>query len=157
MSLETEKQLISVSYSISKLQGLYRKIAIKRDIPLIHVQIFYILYFNEHVTQKQIHQLSETPKQTINSAIKELKSAGFIVLASDDADKRQKFIQLTPAGTEYCRHVLQPFFSINERAAQRAGTDLTRELADKLHTFCRALELEIQISDLTQEWEETNG
>lgn len=154
LALEIEKQLISASYSISKLQGLYRKIAIKNNIPHTYVQIFYILYFNDFVTQKQIHKLCETPKQTINNTIKELENSGHITLITNENDKRQKYIKFTDKGEKYCRCVLQPFFTINEKVIQRIGTDFAKELSENLNIFCRALEMEIEISDITQKWEE---
>lgn len=154
MAVDIEKQLISISNTMSKMQGLYRKIAIKNGISNVNVQILYILYFNKSVTQKQIHNLCEIPKQTINNIIKELKDKNYITLIADDIDKRQKYIVFTDEGKKYCESILEPFFNINEKVIKRVGKNLTKELAEKMSILCKALELEIEILEITKKWEE---
>lgn len=154
MGLEVEERLMQIAYAVSKMEGLYRRIAVKSDLPGADVQVLYLLYFNEYVTQKEIIELSETPKQTINNVIRKLKNEQYISLTTCNTDKRQKYISLTPAGKEYCQKVLQPFFQINEKVAERVGDDLTKDLLAKLSKLCKALEIEIEIAGITEKWEE---
>lgn len=73
--------------------------------------IMYELLIRKRLTQKELAELGDLPKQSINKGIKILKDQGYLELIVDSHDKRVKFCQLTVAGHKYAKEKMQPLFS----------------------------------------------
>lgn len=76
------------------------------------LQLFYILYLEEPVTQKQIRERYFIPKQTINNAVIELKNNGDIEMESCEKDNREKRMILTKKGQQYSKKLLTPLIEM---------------------------------------------
>jgi len=157
MNLEVETCIGAVSAEISRLTGLYSKWAETHDNPYGIIQVLYVLALHENVTQKQISEICEIPKQTVNSVIKQLKADKHITLLTSKDDKREKKIKLTPLGKTYVQKTLNPFFELNEAAVKRVGIDLLHQLSKGLKTFGDALEMEMELKEVSTKWEMKKG
>ena len=153
MNWDIETSLGSIAAGVSRLEGLYSKWAQKNGNPYGMVQVFYILRLNGAVTQKRISEICEIPKQTVNSVIKQLKADKHITLKTSDEDKREKIIQLTPLGEAYTQKILEPFFELNEMVVNRVGMDLLNQLTKGLTSLGDALELEMELKEVSSRWE----
>ena len=98
MNSKTEASLGALSVVVHKFDGLYEKLAQKQGTTYNFVQIYYIIKFNRASTQKEISDLWQVPKQTVNNVIKKLIADKHIILISNKEDKREKIIKLTPLG-----------------------------------------------------------
>jgi len=154
MNLEADIAIGAIAAGVSRIEGLYTKLAQKHGLPYGLIQVLYILRLNSHVTQKQISEICEIPKQTVNSVIKQLKAENHITLMANDEDKRKKKIQFTPTGKAYAQETLKPFFELNKMVVSKIGMDLLLQLSKKLKTLGDAIELEIELKTVSAKWEE---
>ena len=135
------------------MEGLYSKWAQKHGNPYGVIQVLYVLRLNGTVTQKQISEICEIPKQTVNSVIKQLKVDKHITLVANNEDKREKKIKLTLLGETYIQRILTPFFELNEIVIKRVGMKLLRDLSEGLKTLGDTLEMEMEIKEVSSKWE----
>jgi len=154
MNLEIETELGYISAGVSRLEGLYVKLAQKQGITYGIVQVLYSLRLNGSVTQKEISGTCEIPKQTVNCAIKQLKADKYITLVTGKEDKRVKKIKLTKSGESYMQTILKPYFEVNIAVGNRVGVDLIKNLSKGLKTLGDALELEMELKEVSSKWEE---
>lgn len=160
MNLEIEKEIGNISSSVSRIEGLYQKWAQNNDVLYGVVQVLYILRFNDGVTQKQISEICEIPKQTINNVIRQFKADKYITLVSSPEDKREKQIILTQAGQDYSQKILKPFFAVHEKVGNRLGIQALQQLVESITNFCDVLEMEMELYEVTLKWdskEKTRG
>jgi len=154
MNLEADIAIGAIAAGVSRIEGLYTKLAQKHGFPYGLIQVLYILRLNSHVTQKQISEICEIPKQTVNSVIKQLKADSHITLTANDEDRREKKIQFTPLGEAYSQEILKPFLELNKMVVNKIGMDLLLQLSKKLKTLGDAIELEIELKETSSKWEE---
>ncbi len=84
---------------------------------------FWILYTLREaegpVTQKQLCQELYLSKQTVNSALKNLEGAGYLLLESVPGSRKNKRVCLTQAGEALLQRTADPVFAMEERAFLR--------------------------------------
>jgi DNA-binding MarR family transcriptional regulator len=153
MNQKFESELGTIASSISRIQGLYQQWAQKNNMLYGVVQVLYILYLRGSVTQKQISESCETPKQTVNNVIRLFKKEKYVILGESGTDKRQKFIKLTPAGKEYMQKILEPYFRLNEKVFDRLGSELSHQLVEGLTALGDTIELEMELYEVSSKWE----
>lgn len=95
--------------------GIYRQAI--RDLGLTET-VFWIFYAlradgegSERLTQSEIGRILFLPKQTLNSALKKLKGAGMVEML-DGADRRSKYILLTPKGKELAHRTVDRLIEV---------------------------------------------
>jgi len=154
MNHDADVAIGAIAAAVSRITGLYTKFAQKHGISYGVIQVLYVLNVKNPVTQKQISEICEIPKQTVNSVVNQLKDDKYITLTSSTGDKREKTISLTQLGEAYLKETLSPFFEINKMVVNRVGMDLIRQLSTGLTTLGDTLELEIELKDVSLKWEE---
>lgn len=157
MQISIEQGLMAISSAMNRVQNLYREIEQEASFPYGLSTVLYVLFFNDATTQKQISEACAIPKQTVNNVIRELKAQGYVTLAEDDADKRQKQVSLTATGRAYAEQTLAPLFQLNEKVGARVGAELLEKLADGLSALGNAIECEIELHKVALKWEEKSG
>lgn len=143
MNQEIQTQIQKINAGISRINSMYSKWAQKNNINQYTIGIFYMLLDGEHITQKQVCDEFEIPKQSVNNVIISLKSDGYICMESGEKDKREKNIVLTEKGREYAMEVLAPLFQIEENVALKMGKQRMSQLIKTIITFGDILEQEI--------------
>ena len=100
------------------------------------VWILYSLYeAKESCTQKSISQMWSIPKQTINTILKEFSANGYIELSTDQEDKRNKLIVLTPKGNAYAGKIIEALHKRELFATERMGLDNITRTNDATERF----------------------
>ena len=122
---ETEKLNVSIIHG----SGAYSQWEQDHDLPDYLVVIMYELLIRGKLTQRELVNLSDLPKQSINKGIKILRDHDHITMTVDPSDKRVRFCQLTEAGRKYAYDRLRPLFELEEKTAQAMGTDKMKLLA----------------------------
>lgn len=122
---ETEKINLSIIHS----SRAYSQWEQDHDLPDYLVVIMYELLIRGKLTQRELVNLSDLPKQSINKGIKILRDHDHITMTVDPSDKRVRFCQLTEAGRKYAYDRLRPLFELEEKTAQAMGTDKMKLLA----------------------------
>lgn len=130
---ETEKLNLSIIHG----SRAYSQWEQDHDLPDYLVVIMYELLIRGKLTQRELVNLSDLPKQSINKGIKILRDHDHITMTVDPSDKRVRFCQLTEAGRKYAYDRLRPLFELEEKTAQAMGTDkmkLLAKLSEELST-----------------------
>lgn len=122
---ETEKLNLSIIHG----SRAYSQWEQDHDLPDYLVVIMYELLIRGKLTQRELINLSDLPKQSINKGIKILRDHDHITMTVDPSDKRVRFCQLTEAGRKYAYDRLRPLFELEEKTAQAMGTDKMKLLA----------------------------
>ena len=122
---ETEKLNLSIIHG----GRAYSQWEQDHDLPDYLVVIMYELLIRGKLTQRELVNLSDLPKQSINKGIKILRDHDHITMTVDPSDKRVRFCQLTEAGRKYAYDRLRPLFELEEKTAQAMGTDKMKLLA----------------------------
>lgn len=122
---ETEKLNLSIIHG----SRAYSQWEQDHDLPDYLVVIMYELLIRGKLTQRELVNLSDLPKQSINKGIKILRDHDHITMTVDPSDKRVRFCQLTEAGRTYAYDRLRPLFELEEKTAQAMGTDKMKLLA----------------------------
>lgn len=122
---ETEKLNLSIIHG----SRAYSQWEQDHDLPDYLVVIMYELLIRGKLTQRELVNLSDLPKRSINKGIKILRDHDHITMTVDPSDKRVRFCQLTEAGRKYAYDRLRPLFELEEKTAQAMGTDKMKLLA----------------------------
>ncbi|MCT3534455.1 MarR family transcriptional regulator [Lactobacillus crispatus] len=122
---ETEKLNLSIIHG----SRAYSQWEQDHDLPDYLVVIMYELLIRGKLTQRELVNLSDLPKHSINKGIKILRDHDHITMTVDPSDKRVRFCQLTEAGRKYAYDRLRPLFELEEKTAQAMGTDKMKLLA----------------------------
>lgn len=122
---ETEKLNLSIIHG----SRAYSQWEQDHDLPDYLAVIMYELLIRGKLTQRELVNLSDLPKQSINKGIKILRDHDHITMTVDPSDKRVRFCQLTEAGRKYAYDRLRPLFELEEKTAQAMGTDKMKLLA----------------------------
>ncbi|MCL2217203.1 MAG: MarR family winged helix-turn-helix transcriptional regulator [Defluviitaleaceae bacterium] len=154
MEYEADAAIGALDAGVSRIRGLYTRFAQKHEIPYGIIQVAYVLGLHSPVTQKQISEICEIPKQTVNGVIKQLKADQHITITAGKEDKREKEIALTPKGEAYIQNTLKPFFELNKMIAGRIGIDFIKQLSQGLNTLGDTLEMEMELQEVTTKWED---
>ncbi|WP_240406340.1 MarR family transcriptional regulator [Lactobacillus crispatus] len=122
---ETEKLNLSIIHG----SRAYSQWEQDHDLPDYLVVIMYELLIRGKLTQRELVNLSDLPKQSINKGIKILRDHDHITMTVDPSDKRVRFCQLPAGGRKYAYDRLRPLFELEEKTAQAMGTDKMKLLA----------------------------
>lgn len=89
--------------------------------------MFDILYFVREnkagYTQAQICENLYLRKQTVNSALKKLEKEGYIYLAKDAGNGKNKTIHFTEKGEELARNTIDQVYEVEKRAFERLSPE----------------------------------
>jgi DNA-binding MarR family transcriptional regulator len=100
------------------------------------VLVLYSFYDNnEPCTQKSISQKWSIPKQTVNTILKDFTRHDYIEMISMPEDKRNKLLQLTPAGKEFADTVIKKLCNKEMYVMEKMGLDSITSMNDNLELF----------------------
>lgn len=125
---EKLKAIINIFSLLRKANGLNRERANFYGLNDLESIILIHIGMNEKVKQKTLVNKFKAPKQTINSAIMNLKNKGYIELRTDEDDKRAKNLYLTPEGELRRREVLVPIEEANRAMYEDLREENIREI-----------------------------
>jgi DNA-binding MarR family transcriptional regulator len=148
--LETNlrEQIASVNSAISRTRAVYAAWAKKKNTNYHELLVLYFLHEFGNQTQKQICDERGIAKQTINNVIVDFVKIGYIRMAQDEKDKREKVAILTEKGREYARELILPLCAMEEAAARKIGVERMRLFAETALEFGNILEEEIKNADV---------
>ena len=66
-----------------------------------------LFYAKDGMTQTEVCKRTFQSKQTVNLIIKNLLSNGYVTVTEVPENKRNKVVQMTPAGRDYCEKVVR--------------------------------------------------
>ena len=143
---ETGKRLSEYNNILKENDNLYRGVAKRLGLPECAFWILYTLRADSAaLTQSEIGDLLYQPKQTVNSALKNLEAEGYIERLRTD-DRRSKPIRLTERGAELAERTVDKVIAAERKslldlteAEQDAFIGLFRQYTDALERHMRDL------------------
>lgn len=118
---------------------IYQKIIRTMGISSCEFWILYILSLEEEaLTQRKICELLFEPKQTVNSALKKMKSDGLIELVALQ-DRRSKQVLLTEKGKEMAHQKVVWVIEIEKEAEERMGNKEMNSFLELFHKYNQIL------------------
>ena len=97
--------------------------------------ILYELLLHTRLTQKQIVEITNLPKQSINKGILQLRDEGYLTLEQDEKDNRVKYCFLTEEGEKYAKLKIQPLLDIEEKIIMKMGKKKIEQLNELLEEW----------------------
>ena len=101
-----EELIVRMGRAISQINGVYAKAEKLMGLNPYVSKVLYALLFGNGITQSEICDAYEMPKQTVNNILKELRVQGLLELVPVDTDRRNKEIVLTNRGRVFSAQVL---------------------------------------------------
>lgn len=78
-------------------------------------------------------QRAHVTKQTMGRLVKELTTAGYLVLAPDAADSRAQLVRLTPRGTTFLAYLATTLTDLEQAFGKVLGMERLQEFNAALH------------------------
>lgn len=100
------------------------------------------------LTQKDLVEKLQVPKQTINSLILNLKENNLIDMCASDKDKRIKILVLTDEGKKEVTKVAESLRLSNKKIYDKLGEDKIREIQANFNDLIDAIEENIKKEDI---------
>ncbi len=117
-----------IDIMIQDLNCTYELYARKMGVNNTAMYIFYLIYVNDYISQRQICDFTKYPKQTVNTVVMAYQRDGYIEMVEDSTDRRRKILHLTPKGMEFCEQVLPPIINAEKRAFDHFSKDKQHRL-----------------------------
>ncbi|KRM99180.1 transcriptional regulator [Lactobacillus taiwanensis DSM 21401] len=121
---DTEK----LNFAIIRGSKAYEEWDRRQNMPTYLTIILYELLMRQKLTQKDLVNLSDLPKQSINKGIHRLLEKDYLELTVDPDDNRVKYCQLTDIGKKYAQEKMASLFEIENRIAQKMGAKKMKQL-----------------------------
>ena len=128
MNKSLRNQCETLNSAISKVTSLYGKWAKKHGLNYNSLIVLYTMEDTECRTQKDICEKWMLPKTTVSTILADFRKKGYIVFTSESNDKREKTITLTKAGEEFSASILTKLHDLEERALEKMGPELSRQM-----------------------------
>lgn len=135
--------IISMNKALSRINGLYQKWFQTRTLNSYLIQTLNALFMEPDLTQKEISDKYQIPRQTVNNAIQALKKEGYVELIQNENDKRWKKILFTEKGQKYAEETVLPLLTLDQKIAKRMGTTKYHQFITLLQEYGDSLEHEI--------------
>ena len=129
---------------MSRGNALYAFWAEKNGISYNMFSVVYALTLESGIPQRSIVMRYGIPKQSVNTAVRELKQKGLVVLEPSEEDKRKHLVVLTEAGRDYARELLEPLKQIEDKVYRIIGAERFSEAVETLELFALAFAREIE-------------
>lgn len=140
---KTLAEIRRLMLATTKIDGAYylfsRRLGIKENV----LVLLYALDDGKPHSQKQICEDWLVPKTTINTNVKELVRAGYVMLYPG-AGTREKIIGLTDAGKAYTEQIMRRVYEAEQAAMKRTLQQFSPQFVDAIVFFADCLHNEFQ-------------
>lgn len=116
MDNSVQRQIVQFNLLFKRYDDIYRSAAKKFDMPELSLWILYTLREKQDCTQKDLVDLLLQPKQSIHTALKGLVNDGYVILESQEHDRRSKHIHLTDKGISLAQNTADQIVQAENKA-----------------------------------------
>ena len=103
-------------------EDAYHAYATRHGVSDSFLFLMYIFFEDgDGVTQAEIGQILNVPKQTLNSSLKKMEADGLIYLRIDEQDKKRKRVYLTELGINKMNELIKPLIEAENLAYESLG------------------------------------
>lgn len=134
-----EKLLRELNLVMSRVNELYERWFAESGINSYLAQTLYALYMEPALSQKEISEHYQMPRQTVNNVVKAPEKDGYIKLSPDPKDKRGRLIAFTESGKQYAEQTILPLITLDKKVVKLLGQKKLITLIDSLKAYGDAL------------------
>ncbi|MCQ4636593.1 MarR family winged helix-turn-helix transcriptional regulator [Anaerovorax odorimutans] len=142
--MKIREQIKLVNTALSGTLDLYRIWAKKHQLSYNALVILYTLDDYKTCTQKQICDWWALPKQTVHGILLDFEKKGYITIAANTRNKREKFIKFTKTGEAFASSVLGELYKMEESAMEKLGDEQRSQLLASNTKYYELLKEEMQ-------------
>lgn len=106
---------------------------------VVNVLFYDSFYSKGGMTQTEICQRTFQSKQTVNLIIKNLLTENYVTVTEVPENKRNKIVQMTEAGQEWCEKVVRHITWAEDTAMSMFTAEEQKQLIDLSRTFTKNL------------------
>ena len=106
---------------------------------VVNVLFYDAFYHKGGMTQKEICQRTFQSKQTVNLIIKNLLAENYVTVTEVPENKRNKIVQMTDVGRDYCEKVVRHITWAEDTAMSMFTPEEQKQLIDLSRTFTKNL------------------
>lgn len=138
----TNREYVDLIYdSVKQINSVYEKWSLKHGLTLYEMQVYYVLLQKkeERITQKELCEILDAPKTSVNSMIKKQIQQGYVELCVNEKNKREKIVKLTQDGMVFAKQLILPLFKMEEEAISMLDMNKIEQAIDVQLRFANAL------------------
>ncbi len=137
---EKSCEIFNIYSLLRKLNGLNKQRVEAFGLNNIESIILFHIDKIENLTQKDLVNILNMPKQTVNSIIMNLKDNDLIYMKSIDSDKRVKKLVLTDKGAEEVANINRSLSFSNSKIYDQLGAKTIRSIEEDLNQIIKVIE-----------------
>lgn len=137
---EKSCEIFNIFSLLRKLNGLNKQRVEAFGLNNIESIILFHIDKIENLTQKDLVNILNKPKQTVNSIIMNLKDNDLIYMKSIDSDKRVKKLVLTDKGAEEVANINRSLSFSNSKIYDQLGAKTIRSIEEDLNQIIKVIE-----------------
>ena len=99
---------------------------------------------DQPITQNELAQMWQLPKQTVNFTVSTLVQKGYLTLEQLSGARNRKALRLTEAGRAFCQQVITPLVEAEERSLLRLNEEERRLMLELNQKQCDYFVAEVQ-------------
>lgn len=120
--------------------ALYDEYAKRHGMLMKTLLVVNVLYYaGDGMTQTEICRRTFQSKQTVNLIVKNLLSEGYVTVTETPENKRNKLVQMTDAGRDWCGQVVRHITWAEDTAMSMFSAQEQERLIDLSRTFTKNL------------------
>lgn len=136
---EKSCEIFNIFSLLRKLNGLNKQRVEAFGLNNIESIILFHIDKIENLTQKDLVNILNMPKQTVNSIIMNLKDNDLIYMKSIDSDKRVKKLVLTDKGAEEVANINRSLSFSNSKIYDQLGAKTIRSIEEDLNQIIKVI------------------
>ena len=145
---EKSCEIFNLFSLLRKLNGLNKQRVESFGLNNLESIILFHIDKISNLTQKDLVDKLQVPKQTINSLILNLKENNLIDMRSSSEDKRIKILVLTDEGRKEVMKMTESLRLSNKKIYDRLGEDKIREIQANINDLIDAIDENIKKEDI---------
>lgn len=142
--MEIREQIKLVNIALSGTLDLYRIWAKKHQLNYNALVILYTLHDYKTCTQKQICKWWALPKQTVHGILIDFEKSGYVIISTNEDNKRERLITFTEIGEIFASSILDKLHQMEENAMYKLGDEKRKQLIDTNTEYYELLQEEIK-------------
>lgn len=141
-------EVFNIFSLLKKLNGLSKERVGQFGLNNLETIILFTLNENKNITQKDLVDKLNAPKQTINSIVMSLKKRDLLTMDKDENDKRAKIILLTSKGEQEINKIIDHLSRSDREIYDDLGEAKIKQIEANLTDFIEALEKNMEKEEL---------
>ncbi len=123
---------------------LYHRLAAHCDLSETAYWVTYGIYMQGGtISVRDLVELGDMPKQSVNSALKTLEAKGYVTLGFCEGSKKAKVVSLTPAGHAFCDQKIRPANRAERRAFEALTPSEQVEFLRLVEKYVSAIQIDV--------------